>query len=323
VKNHLFFDFTVNKDNNTISVKRSFDAPRTLVWTAWTDSAILDQWWAPKPYTATTKEMKFEEGGYWSYYMTGPEGDCHYVKMEYQVINPIDGFTAIDSFTDESGVINKNLPSNKWIAKFEDYQQGTLVSVVLEFDSLEDLETIIKMGFKEGFESGLDNLDEYIKTQFYLRKEKKMNNIARVSTYLNFANKTEEAFNYYKTVFGTEFIGGIQRFGDIPPDPSQPPVPESLKNKVIHVELPITSGFILMGTDAPEEMGFEVTAGNNMHINLELTDKQETERIFNELSVDGKISMPLQDMFWGAYFGSFTDKYGINWMLNCQPNTED
>jgi len=120
-------------------------------------------------------------------------------------------------------------------------------------------------------------------------------------------------------VFKSEFSGqGIQRFGDLPDDPTQPPIAENVKKMVLHIELPIINNHILMGTDAPKEMGFNVTQGNNMHIQLEPENREEAERIFTSLSEGGAVSMPLQDMFWGAYFGSFTDKFGINWMINCQ-----
>lgn len=141
--------------------------------------------------------------------------------------------------------------------------------------------------------------------------------MARVSTYLNFANNTEEVFNFYKSVFGGEFTDGIHRFKDIPPQDGMPPMQESLMNLVMHVELPITGGHVLMGTDAPAEMGFSLTPGNNMHINLEPDTREEADRLFNALSNGGKVTMPLAEMFWGAYFGSFSDKYGVNWMINC------
>lgn len=141
--------------------------------------------------------------------------------------------------------------------------------------------------------------------------------MARVSTYLNFGRNTEEAFNFYRSVFGTEFNGPIARFKDIPPQEGMPPMPVSVMDLVMHIELPITGGHVIMGTDAPEEMGFKVNLGNNTHINLEPDTREEAKRLFDKLSVGGNISMPLQDMFWGAYFGSFTDKYGINWMVNC------
>lgn len=143
--------------------------------------------------------------------------------------------------------------------------------------------------------------------------------MARTSLYMNFTRNTEEVFNYYKSIFGTEFSeGGIARFGDIPPMEGMPPMPEEDKNLVMHIELPILGGLVLMGTDAPETMGFSVNFGNNIHINLEPDTREETKRLFDALSAGGKITMELQDMFWGAYFGSFTDKYGVNWMVNCQ-----
>jgi PhnB protein len=141
--------------------------------------------------------------------------------------------------------------------------------------------------------------------------------MARTSTYLNFPNNTEEVFNFYKSVFGGEFIGGINRFKDIPADDNAPAMNDELNNLVMHVELAITGGHILMGTDAPEQMGFKVNFGNNIYINLEPDTREETKRLFDALSAGGKVGMELQDMFWGAYFGSCSDKYGVQWMFNC------
>jgi PhnB protein len=141
--------------------------------------------------------------------------------------------------------------------------------------------------------------------------------MARVSTYLNFPRHTEEAFQFYRTVFGGEFNGPIHRFAEVPAAPGQPALAEADRNLVMHVELPILGGHVLMGTDAPESMGFTLTPGNNVHINLEPDTRAETERLFNALAGGGKVEMPLQDMFWGAYFGSLTDRFGVKWMLNC------
>lgn len=142
--------------------------------------------------------------------------------------------------------------------------------------------------------------------------------MARTSTYLNFHRNTEEAFNFYKSVFGGEFCGGgIARFRDIPQSDGMPPLAEADKNLIMHIELPIVGGHILMGTDAPESMGFNVNFGNNVYINLEPDTRAETKNLFNALSAEGKITMQLQDMFWGAYFGSCTDKFGVQWMFNC------
>lgn len=141
--------------------------------------------------------------------------------------------------------------------------------------------------------------------------------MARVSTYLNFPRTTEEAFRFYQSVFGTEFSMPIARFKDVPAQPGQPPLPEADKNLVMHVELPILAGHVLMGTDAPESMGFTVTAGNNVYINLEPDTRAETDRLFKALAAGGTVEMALQEMFWGGYFGSLADRYGIRWMFNC------
>jgi PhnB protein len=142
--------------------------------------------------------------------------------------------------------------------------------------------------------------------------------MARVSTYLNFSRNTEEAFIFYKSVFGGEFGGsGIARFGDIPPSDEIPPLAEDDKKLIMHIELSILGGHVLMGTDAPETMGFKVDFGNNVYINLEPDTKKETKKLFDALSAGGTITMDLEDMFWGAYFGSCTDKFGVHWMFNC------
>ena len=145
--------------------------------------------------------------------------------------------------------------------------------------------------------------------------------MARVSTYLNFSRSTEAAFLFYKSVFGTEFVSPIHRFGDIPGQPDQPPLAEADKNLIMHVELPILNGHILMGTDAPESMGFTVTSGNNMYLNLEPDSREETIRLFTALGEGGQVEMALQEMFWGGYFGYLVDRFGIRWMFNCASKT--
>ena len=145
--------------------------------------------------------------------------------------------------------------------------------------------------------------------------------MARTSTYLNFARETEVAFTFYKSVFGGSFNGPVHRFGEMPAQPGQPPLAAADRELVMHVELPITGGHVLMGTDAPESMGFKCKAGNNVYINLEPDTRAEADRLFNALSAGGKVEMAMQDMFWGAYFGSLTDKFGVQWMVNCMSKT--
>lgn len=141
--------------------------------------------------------------------------------------------------------------------------------------------------------------------------------MAHVSTYLNFNRTTEAAFSFYKSVFGGEFSMSIMRFSDAPTNPNQPPLSEADANLVMHVELPILGGHLLMGTDACESMGFSLAIGNNIYISLAPDTRAHTEQLFNALAVGGKIEMPLTDMFWGAYYGSLKDQFGVQWMLNC------
>jgi PhnB protein len=141
--------------------------------------------------------------------------------------------------------------------------------------------------------------------------------MATVSTYLNFPNNTEEAFNFYKSVFGTEFTReGIMRFRDIPPSDEMPPIKDEDLDLVMHVSLPVLGGHLLMGSDAPESMGFNVDRGNNVYITLHPDSREETRKLFSALSEGGTVEQDLQDMFWGGYYGSCKDKFGINWMFN-------
>ncbi len=142
--------------------------------------------------------------------------------------------------------------------------------------------------------------------------------MADVSTYLNFPGTTEEAFVFYRSVFGGEFDApGIRRMSDAPSMPGQPPLSEADRKLVLHVSLPILGGHRLMATDCGTSMGFNVVAGNNTHILLQPDTRAEADSLFNALSAGGKVEMPMQDMFWGDYFGSFADRFGINWMIAC------
>lgn len=142
--------------------------------------------------------------------------------------------------------------------------------------------------------------------------------MAGVSTYLNFARETETAFEFYKNVFKKDdFDAPIQRMGDVPPQDGQPDLSDEDKNLVMHVQLTIMGGHKLMGTDAPESMGFKVQFGNNMYINLEPDTREEADELFVDLAFNGKVEMQMQEMFWGDYFGSVTDQFGVQWMINC------
>jgi PhnB protein len=139
----------------------------------------------------------------------------------------------------------------------------------------------------------------------------------RVSTSLNFMGQTEAAFAFYASVFGTRPEGPIMRMGDMPPPPGSPPLSEAEQQMIMHIELPIVGGHVLMATDMLESMGHQLRTGNNMTLNLELDARPETERLFALLSDGGSDVSGLQDMPWGAYWGTCADRFGVRWMFNC------
>ncbi len=142
--------------------------------------------------------------------------------------------------------------------------------------------------------------------------------VSKVSTSLSFASGTEEAFIFYRSVFGGEFTG-LMRWSEMPEMPGQPPIRDENIDKIMHIELKILGGHTLMGGDAPESMQSKMVAGNNVQITLEPDTKEEANRIFAALSKGGTVQMPMADMFWGGYYGALTDKFGINWMINVTP----
>ncbi len=162
MNNNLTMDFSINKENHTITVKREFAAPLSLVWKAFTTSEILDQWWAPKPWKANTKSMDFKEGGQWLYAMVGPKGEEHWSLSKYLSIKNEEEYTATDGFSDTDGNINKEMPQSKWKVNFSSLEKNTLVICKITFNEVAQLESTLAMGFNEGFAMGLSNLDVYL-----------------------------------------------------------------------------------------------------------------------------------------------------------------
>ena len=309
--------FEKDQSGTGMTVTRYFDGSPQDVWDAWTKPEILEQWWAPKPWRAESKSQDFREGGNWMYVMVGPDGTRHCGRVDYTLIKPITEYAGLDAFCDEQGNINPEFPRTKWHNTFAPVSNGTTVTVRMEFASAAAMEQMMAMGFKEGFSMAHTNLDAYLNAGFKLRAEMKHTNKARVCTYLNFPGTTEEAFLFYQKIFNGEFTGKrLQRFGDASLPEGVPPLSDADKKLILHAELTILGGHVLMATDAPESMGFKMEYGMNMHISVEPETRAETERIFNALAEGGTIRMPLMDMFFGSYFGSLKDKYGINWMLN-------
>lgn len=140
-----------------------------------------------------------------------------------------------------------------------------------------------------------------------------------VNIYLTFNGNCEEVFQFYKSVFGGEF-SYVGKFGEMPLQEGMPAIPDSEKNKIMHIAFPVSKETILMGSDASDAFGKVTTVGDNFSISINTDSIDEANRLFNALSENGKINMPIGKTFWGAYFGMFTDKFGINWMVNVDLN---
>ncbi|UAY55365.1 SRPBCC family protein [Arachidicoccus terrestris] len=164
MSNHLLFDFVVNKEEKTIHIKREFNANLELVWQAWTTAELLDQWWGPKPWKAQTKTMDFREGGFWLYAMVGPQGEKHWSRSDYISIEHGKSITHKDSFCDENGTSSPSAPQNVWRNDFSEKENKVHVDILLSFDALSDLETLISMGFKEGMTTDFNQLDALLLT---------------------------------------------------------------------------------------------------------------------------------------------------------------
>jgi PhnB protein len=133
-----------------------------------------------------------------------------------------------------------------------------------------------------------------------------------INPYFNFLGNTEEAFNFYKSVFGGEFTT-IQRYKDMPDSEK---LSESDKKKIMHIAFPVGDGIVLMGSDYCEFMGYKFIEGNNISLVIDTESREDADKLFNGLSTGGKITMPISDTFWGAYYGMFVDKFGIQWMIS-------
>lgn len=154
-----------SRQGNKLLVEREFDALPDEVWQAWTKSDLLDQWWAPLPWKAQTKSMDFRNGGAWLYCMVGPEGERNWCRMDFETIETGKFYKATDAFCDENGNLNSELPSMHWKTEFLKTATGTKVMVEVSFDSEADLETIVSMGFREGFSMAHGNLDQLLAKQ--------------------------------------------------------------------------------------------------------------------------------------------------------------
>lgn len=160
MKTNLLMDFTVDKENCTVNIKREFNASIAAVWSAWTEAEILDQWWGPAPWKSRTKSMDFKAGGRRLYAMVGPEGEEHWALVDYISISPKTNFTTLGAFCDSEGNVNPDIPRSDWSVSFSEQDDVTMVDVLIKHKQLSDIEKFLEMGFKEGFTVILKNLDK-------------------------------------------------------------------------------------------------------------------------------------------------------------------
>lgn len=158
----LHFNFDADMQKNRITVRREFAGRRQLVWDCHTRSELLDQWFAPQGLTTRTKHMDFKAGGHWHYAMVMPDGQSFWSRLDYLTIDPIDRYSALDGFSDESGAVNPDMPRSRWDVSFEDAGAYTFVTTAVQYNSAEDLQKVIEMGMKDGMASTLDRLDELL-----------------------------------------------------------------------------------------------------------------------------------------------------------------
>ncbi len=296
-----------NIADREISISRLLNAPIELVWEVWINPEHIKNWWGPNGFSNTISKMDVAPEGEWDLTMHGPDGTDYKNKSVFKEVEL------------HKKLVYQHVTGPKFTATihFEKRGNQTHLHWQMLFDTKEELIQVVqKFNAAEGLKQNVEKLEAYVSAKFQLQNELKTR-VSRVTTYLNFPGNTEEAFEFYKKVFNGKLLGqGFKRFGDVEGPEGMPPLSDSDKKLILHVELEILGGHVLMATDAPESFGFTMIFGNNMHINIESENRAETKRIFEALSIEGTITMELQDMFFGAYFGSCTDKYGINWMVN-------
>ena len=149
-------------DGKEVRIERQFDTDVATAWRAFTDAKILDQWWAPKPWKCVTKSQDFKENGRWIYAMQGPEGEEHWSFMDYKTIVPQEFYIGEDGFSDKDGNVQEGLPRSTWKVDFRSQDNGTLVTSTCTFEKEEDLQQLLDMGFLQGYEMGLQNLEDLL-----------------------------------------------------------------------------------------------------------------------------------------------------------------
>lgn len=283
------------KNATTITVATTIAAPIENVWKLWTEPEHIKKWNNASDDWHTPKAQNdLRKGGKFLIRMESKDG-----KMGFD-------FSGVYDNVKTNELISYTLDDGRKVKiTFTSVGNNTKVEEAFEAES----ENSIDMQ-ESGWQSILNNFKKYAELK------QRTATLSKVGTYLNFSRNTEEAFNFYKSVFGGEFLGDIMRLGDAPVQEGMPPLAKEDKNLVMHIALPIMGNHLLMGTDAPESLGFKMNFGNNIHLCVEPNTREETKRLFDALAKGGTVTMNLDDMFWGAYYGTVTDKFGVQWMFN-------
>lgn len=155
--------FNTDSNHATVFVMKIFDAKVEELWNYFTNSELLDSWWAPKPWKCETQKMNFENGGTWNYAMVSPENEKHFAGIDYEEINPNRSIAWSDYFSDEKGIKNVEFPTTNWLIGFTGVEEGEKLTVNLHFASEKEMNTILEMGFEEGFKATLNQLEEILK----------------------------------------------------------------------------------------------------------------------------------------------------------------
>lgn len=164
MNSNLLFDFSVNKENKTIHIKREFDANLELVWKSWTTAELLDRWYAPSPYRTETKALDFREGGFWHYAIVSPEGNKHWTRYDYKKIEDQKTITELRAFSDENGMINPDFLRTESTLIFTETEGKTRITITEKYGSPEVFEKMATDSHKKGFSSHLKNLDKLLLT---------------------------------------------------------------------------------------------------------------------------------------------------------------
>jgi PhnB protein len=255
--------------------------------------------------------------------MHSPQGQNFWSKGTFQELVRNEKLVMTDSFSDEQGNI---LPasaygmSGNWPLElllsvtFDDYEGKTRVVIRHVGTPEGEMTDLTEIGWKESIDKLSVLIEEENKKPFV---RDTLSTMLDINPYLNFPGTSEEAFTFYKSVFGGEFIM-IMRYRETPDGEKFPP---EVQDKIMHIALPLgKSGNILMATDVIEPMGQKLQPGNNFYISISAGSKDDADRIFNRLSEGGAVEMAMNTTFWGSYFGMFRDKFGVQWMISSSNN---